>query len=489
MPKQARTRRVRGVRSPEKTCLFRALVENSPDIIVRVDRELRYLYVSPLVAQYFQAANTQFIGKVCGSLGLGFDGSAEFINLLFEVLHTGKTLRRSMTLHSLEPELRLEAVVVPEYRHHKLVSAQAVLRDVSGMQTEWQSERQARRDLQVAGRVQKTLLPGDFANEYFEVRTVYEPFRIVSGDLFGYRLITDSLLRGYVIDVTGHGLATALQTAAINVLFQEYMKQSGGGAEAAAQLNERMREYFPEGSFAAVICFELNALTQQLYCWSGGINYMWGSTCYQQGMLEVPGSIMGVFEQVDIYDTSMNLQAGDCMYFLTDGLYEMLDRQHETRYGDFPGMMEYLQQLAVNPERWDDASGICIRLKSGHPVWHFVVNEAAELPSLRIRIHDILMRQLGGQSLRAEIAVNEALNNAARAALPIRVYLRKRGRRLWIRITDAGTGFSGNAYQPQADYNSVSGRGIKLMRTFMERVVFNRQGNSVLLSVRGDNNP
>ncbi len=76
---------------------FRLLAENAPDVIVRLDRELRYLYVNPAVKEATGIASDQFIGRTKRELGLP-EEMCEFLDRELEKsFETGK--RRSGRQH------------------------------------------------------------------------------------------------------------------------------------------------------------------------------------------------------------------------------------------------------------------------------------------------------------------------------------------------------------------------------------------------------
>lgn len=52
---------------------FKTLVENSPDIISRIDREMRHLYVNPSIEKLFNLPHQAYIGKTKSELGLPED--------------------------------------------------------------------------------------------------------------------------------------------------------------------------------------------------------------------------------------------------------------------------------------------------------------------------------------------------------------------------------------------------------------------------------
>lgn len=76
-------------------------------------------------------------------------------------------------------------------------------------------------ELVKAGQDQRAMLPIDIDDLQLRLKVIYEPCMLVSGDFCSYRWINGgSVLFGYIIDVSGHGVSTALQTAAMNVMIQ-----------------------------------------------------------------------------------------------------------------------------------------------------------------------------------------------------------------------------------------------------------------------------
>jgi hypothetical protein len=58
----------------------------------------------------------------------------------------------------------------------------------------------------------------------------------VSGDIYGYEWDKDNnILYAYIIDVMGHGIATAMQTSALRVLFQQAVGMNTSLAENESQ--------------------------------------------------------------------------------------------------------------------------------------------------------------------------------------------------------------------------------------------------------------
>ncbi|BAS60210.1 PAS/PAC sensor hybrid histidine kinase (plasmid) [Leptolyngbya boryana NIES-2135] len=69
---------------------FRTLVENTPDIVIRYDRDLRHLYINPSVERALGIPPEQFIGKTGFELGFTDERSQRWYAILQQVFETGQ---------------------------------------------------------------------------------------------------------------------------------------------------------------------------------------------------------------------------------------------------------------------------------------------------------------------------------------------------------------------------------------------------------------
>ena len=93
------------------------------------------------------------------------------------------------------------------------------------------------------------------------------------------------------------------------------------------------------------------------------------------------------------------------------------------------------------------------------------------------------------------IAIGEALNNATRASMDVKVKFSCFKKLIVIRIKDGGGGFDGNARVAalkNIDRESAfverlyaeNGRGLLIMVSWTDKVIYNRQGNEIMLVKR-----
>ena len=178
---------------------------------------------------------------------------------------------------------------------------------------------------------------------------------------------------------------------------------------------------------------------------------------------------------------------------MSDGLFDVISRNTELPTANFISMVRLLRDIAASPGRRDDCSAVCIRVNDQprFPV-RLEFHRYAEYDRIRSRIRDLLYGVSITDAPKIEIAIGEALANALRESMDVRVKLSLFGRRLVVRIKDAGRGFDGK--QRVAMFKSTDmetefldrlyaegGRGILIMMAWMDEVIYSRKGNEVIL--------
>jgi len=104
----------------ESEAKFRALAENSPDTIMRFDREYRHLYVNPKVEKETGIPPAHFIGKTHRELGFPEELCQLWETVLGKVFETGKANRIEFQLPS---GIWIDWFLVPEFDESGKVKA------------------------------------------------------------------------------------------------------------------------------------------------------------------------------------------------------------------------------------------------------------------------------------------------------------------------------------------------------------------------------
>lgn len=218
-------------------------------------------------------------------------------------------------------------------------------------------------ELSKAGKVQRTMIPADICDERLKLQILYEPCLLVSGDTCGYRWLKEDVLFGYLIDVNGHGAATALQTAAMNVIMQETLQSFSTLSACIADLNKRVAGYFGDDIIIAAFCFEVDFRQHELRYVAAGITEFFADTAKVKGRMKTPGLFLGVSNAANFDVQAIPLLAGDRFCFYSDGIADELDRGMQlTSNMSFIELVNSVGMVAAEGVSRDDVTAICIEL-------------------------------------------------------------------------------------------------------------------------------
>ncbi|MEQ8973680.1 MAG: PAS domain S-box protein [Coleofasciculus sp. C1-SOL-03] len=111
---------------------FRALVENSPDIVARFDHQLRHLYVNPAIEHVTKCSPPTFIGKTNEELGMPPDKAQFWDEALRSVLTTGQEQLIEFDFPTSNGMKFFHSRIVPEFNADGTIrSVLSVTRDIT----------------------------------------------------------------------------------------------------------------------------------------------------------------------------------------------------------------------------------------------------------------------------------------------------------------------------------------------------------------------
>ncbi|MDR3564750.1 MAG: [Fe-Fe] hydrogenase large subunit C-terminal domain-containing protein [Negativicutes bacterium] len=357
-------------------------------------------------------------------------------------------------------------------------------------------EHESYKELQAAGRIQRALLPEDDNNKQVEIRIIYSPFSEVSGDFLHYKWDeSHKVLSGYLFDITGHGVATAMQTAAVRVILDEILNSADISIDIMLQINARLKQYFEQGTFIALLLFEMDLDTELMKLATGGINQIPVSLSTRQDLLTIEGGYLGLLDEPDVDMMVIPVMPNDKYYFCTDGLLDLISDQ-SLDLKNFALTMDQLEHLSRSPQKFDDCSALCIHIKAvrSFPKTYEIFSQK-ELPFLQAQLNRSLKLYSPTVAFETELVMNEAINNALAAGTRVRVKVKRIGTRLVIRVKDDGKGFAGNERLEYYNHNPIDeglseqGRGIFLMKAYCDKIFYNRRGNEVFMMKLIDRQP
>ena len=488
----------------ESEARYRALIEQAPEAI---------LVLEPGSGAILET-NTRFTERFGYDLrrdgplraqDIALDSEANVAALLERSQQDGSLpLQRRVVRHrnGFLVEVERSATIV-RYRNRSLLTV--TLRDVSD---EIRREREIHRDAQLATRVQNAMLSAPSSSQHLEIAIVYQPHSYVGGDLYFLDWRYNSkVLRGFLVDTSGHGLSTALHTSAMHVLLREVNEMDLPISEQMRWLNLKAHDYFDEGTFAGALIFELDLQTRSLRWVHAGIPEIWISTRQQRGFVRREGLFLGIKldEQFEMHE--LPVEQTDIFCFLTDGLSDMIGKQSMQELSQsYPELVGELRRMADSPGRRDDATAICLLVRAlpdkeiCHSCWprSFHFNGYGDYRRFKVEVSRIIAEVTGLSHSLQEVAVNEAVANAmeCRDGAPRQHHARLRFNRFgkWfiVRVRTSRLGFAGNALLRMlrahpADMfsygeDATMGRGIPIMLSLAHRMLYNSEGTEVLLA-------
>ena len=316
------------------------LLEASPDAIVVVDSAGTIVFANQLVEQVFGFAPPDIVGR---SVEMLVPEQARTQHRhhrrAFEQVRATRPMLSGADLNGLHEsgrEFPVDISLSPiESDEGPLVIA--AIRDMTERRRIERELRrvneQLRRDVNVAARIQRSLLPDRSADiSGVTVEWLFEPCDRLGGDSFNVFDAADQVVGFYMLDVTGHGIVTALQSVALTRILASTWPQPNN--PMPARLAERLNAEFP-----------INVEAWQYFTFLGGVlDRSTGALRYvsagHHGPVHVPlggapvaleaaGLPIGMFPDTEYEEFTKQLEPGDRLYLFSDGVTEAMNGAEE----------------------------------------------------------------------------------------------------------------------------------------------------------------
>ena len=218
-------------------------------------------------------------------------------------------------------------------------------------------------DLDRAAKIQQSLLPTQIPpGDDFELAWKYIPCDELAGDFLNCFPLGDDHLALFVVDVSGHGVASSLLAVTIaRVLTADIGpssllgKRAADGtvvptppAEVARQLNERFPMEDQGDLYFTMVYAIIDRRDQTMTYASAGHNAI--ALCRRgesPRLLDAEGFAIGWMQDIEYDQHTIDLQSGDRVYLYSDGVPEALD-ENLSEF-DEPRMLELMRRLELQP--------------------------------------------------------------------------------------------------------------------------------------------
>ena len=481
---------------------YRALIEQSSDAIVLIDPEKHEIIeCNQKFSEWFGYRLPDDAPLSTGMiLTEDLDKQNDFYQALC-IVGSLPSLRRTFR-HKNGSLLFMERSVTLA-KHDERQFVMITYRNIAEQLREEQSRKQ---EAAIARRIQWSQMSEPAASPFVEIKTALESYGEISGDLYYLAWRNEGqLLRGYLVDVPGHGLITALYASILKGLLQEAAEQDASLAEQVGWLNHQVCSQFEPDAFAAAIAFELDLQLRELRYVGAGITRFWLDMPPAGSVVQIPGLYLGIDEHHVYGMQTLPVSVGGQVCFATDGLETAALAKEGCGIDSCGRCCELVSGLGEAAALKDDIALICIRIRelprtflNGDWPKRLTLNGYEDYRRLKSEVAKVLAEFTGKPHSLQEVAVNEAIANALECRdgkarrQNARIKFSWFGKRLVVRVKTSRIGFAGNAMLERLRANpeqlfafgedASMGRGIPLMLGIAHKMSYNHDGTEVLLA-------
>ena len=207
-------------------------------------------------------------------------------------------------------------------------------------------QQEIEQEIQTALRIQTSLYPKQMpAIQGFDFASYYLPCSKACGDYFDFIPWGINRLGVAVGDVSGHGLASALEMVETRAILRTTMLNEPSPAECLTRLNRILVEDLPEDMFVTLFLACLNTSDRTLTYAAAGHDAIIMSQSGDFRRLKSTGTVLGISVSSGFASSEVvSLNTGDVIVIVTDGLTETLSPEREL-FG-FPRMVDALRRHA-----------------------------------------------------------------------------------------------------------------------------------------------
>ncbi|MDZ7585808.1 MAG: EAL domain-containing protein, partial [Thiobacillus sp.] len=177
---------------------FQALVDNAPDVIARIDRELRFLYANPAIEMVIGMESSNCLGRTWSELGLPVAAAAPWQRVVQEVFEHGEAamLECDIDLQPTGPS-HFHVRMVPERdMDNRVVSVLVIARDISARKRQEDLLRYQASFDALTGLPNRSLILDRLQQAILHARRSQRLLAVAYLDLDHFKIVNDTLGHG-----------------------------------------------------------------------------------------------------------------------------------------------------------------------------------------------------------------------------------------------------------------------------------------------------
>ena len=180
-------------------------------------------------------------------------------------------------------------------------------------------------ELEVASRIQKTILPKNITNIYgLQIANYFEPAKEVGGDYYDYTVKDDENVSITIADVSGKGVPAAFLMALGRSILKTLERQGQSPVDNLRNLNQIIYPDITEDMFITMLHSNFNNKTKILTYSNAGHNplIVYRAKEDKVELHSVKGVAIGFMQGYNYKQGELKLEKGDIVLYYTDGITE-----------------------------------------------------------------------------------------------------------------------------------------------------------------------
>lgn len=201
--------------------------ENSPELIIRIDIEERFLYVNPVIFRYSGQQPSYYTSKKITESELDEIIVSTIQEIMIEIFAKKKKLNLEKELPTLMGGRVIEISAQPEIGHNGTIdSIIFVFKDMTDQKLILNDMRHKNKkiidSMSYSKQIQEAVIQNHIQNYFKHSFIFHKPKDIISGD-FPWIFRQDNNVYAAAVDCTGHGIPGALMSLIMYLLLNEIM--------------------------------------------------------------------------------------------------------------------------------------------------------------------------------------------------------------------------------------------------------------------------
>ncbi len=195
----------------------------------------------------------------------------------------------------------------------------------------YEKNQMIQKELSIAQKVQQFIIPRDFDHiQYPKISGRYLPIEDIGGDFFDcYKLGDDTGI--LIADVTGHGIPAAMVMTMSKMMFGLYASQIDSPHILLSRINNEIRKLILDNQYITAFYLIYDSEHRCIrFTNAGHARPLYFRRASGKILaLDTDGLFVGIKDDTEYEEKSLNVQEGDRLFLYTDGITEIKNSERE----------------------------------------------------------------------------------------------------------------------------------------------------------------